>query len=413
MGNNTETPSNALVKKNKKPVLLFLCHRPPYPANKGDKIRSFNILKQLSGHFEIHLAAPTENPLEVSTASNLHKWCSSAEIFYIPKWKRAVQALFCLLTGKPLTNGWFYSSKITTWVSKKININNPSSIFVFCSSMAQYVIDTDLPNLNKVIDFVDMDSAKWHQFHKKSSGFKRWIFLREYRLLSEYEKEICSKFSKSFFVSESEVQLFSPDNSVKDKVDFFPNGVDLQYYKNLSTPCENNNYSIVFTGAMNYLPNIDAVTWFVSNCWHDIKKSVPKARLFIVGSNPSSEITCLKSSDIIVTSEVPDIRPYLANATMAIAPMRIGGGIKNKVLEAIAMAKPIVMSPLATEGLNLPQDPALIIATSPNETVEACIKLLKNPVPADHLRLWASENACWHEAIKPLLNALRVYSKNC
>jgi len=402
-----QVSTNTLLDKPQQPVkpkLLLLCHRLPFPADKGDKIRSFNLMRELSAHFDIYLAALTEQRDEQRYSTLLTQWCAAVKLVYVPRWQRLLQLAQSLFSGKTITQGWFYSHELQQWVNH-LQQQHPLQVLIYCSSMAQYVLHPQWEKTRKVIDYVDVDSVKWQQYADNSSGIKRYLYQREARLLAAYEQAICDEVQQAFFVSATERERFKPLAGCKTPIDYYTNGVDLTYYYPLPNIAPA-NCDIVFTGAMDYQPNIDAVQWFVSNCWAAIQQTLPHVRLFIVGSNPVSEIRKLVTDHIIVTGKVPDVRPYLTQATLAIAPMRLGGGIKNKVLEAMAMATPLVLSQQAAQGLALPTDPALIIANTAAETISACLQLLTQPVSASQLRDWVSQHAAWSETTKPLINAL-------
>ncbi|WP_445426533.1 TIGR03087 family PEP-CTERM/XrtA system glycosyltransferase [Alishewanella sp. HL-SH06] len=388
---------------------MFLCQRPPYPADKGDKIRSFNVMRELAKYFEIHLGALTDTQTELQYNKPLQQWCTSIQLVYHPLWQRKLQALQCLLSSQPITKGWFFNSALQEWVNQQQQNIHFDSVLVYCSSMAQYIEQAAWQSAKCIIDFVDVDSAKWREYAARSSSLKSWLYQREARLLEQYEQHICSNLVRAaFLVSATECARLQRPASCQAHIGYYVNGVDLAYYQPNSDVLQH-SLDIVFTGAMDYLPNIDAVHWFILHCWPSILQSSPSARLVIVGSNPVKSIKKLMAhQNITITGQVPDVRPYLANAALAIAPMRLGGGIKNKVLEAIAMARPMVVTTLATQGLSLPPDPALIVADSAEETIAGCLHFLKKPSSTEQLRDWISKNASWAETIKPLLSALNA-----
>lgn len=388
-----------------KPELLLLCHRVPFPADKGDKIRSLNLLKALSADFNIHLAALTESRQEQSYEVALKKWCASVKLVQLPKFQRFLQFIPALLSHKTITNAWFYSGDLKDWINRLRQKHPELRVLVYCSSMAQYVLSDAWDKYYKVIDFVDVDSKKWLEYAQNSRGIKKWLFQREALLLSREEQHIFEMMQKSYFVSAEECARFAVDEHEKSRLSYYVNGVDLRYY-NPTPDVATNPFDIIFTGVMNYPPNVNAVLWFVEHCWPGINTQIPEARLWIVGSHPVKAILNLHSHNIRVTGTVPDIRPYFSQSALAIAPMQIGGGIKNKVLEAMAMTKPLVISSVASQGLNLPDDPALVIVDTPEDTVAACIKLLLKPVPATKLRSWVESHADWSKTVQPVRMAL-------
>jgi sugar transferase (PEP-CTERM/EpsH1 system associated) len=232
--------------------------------------------------------------------------------------------------------------------------------------MTQYV--RHIHSAQRVIDFVDVDSDKWRQYAETKPWPLSWIYQRESTLLQNYEKDVAQEFDKSTFVSLKEAALFKmmmPE--VADKVDYFNNGVDTDYFSPIHqfpNPYTTDNRILVFTGAMDYWANIDAVEWFVQKVFPIVRSQVADIKFYIVGSNPAARVLALtKIPGVTVTGKVEDIRPYLKYASIAIAPLRIARGIQNKVLEAMAMGKRVILSPQAMEGIQAIDGEELYVAT--------------------------------------------------
>jgi sugar transferase (PEP-CTERM/EpsH1 system associated) len=230
--------------------------------------------------------------------------------------------------------------------------------------MAQYL--TAYPTLHRVIDFVDVDSDKWGQYAERKPWPINWVYRREARTLLAYERRIASSFDASTFVSPAEAELFlqlAPECA--DRVSYYSNGVDLDYFspaRSYDTPYPSGERVLVFTGAMDYWANVDAVSWFAREVFPAVRAQFSDVRFYIVGSRPTAEVQALANDAIVVTGSVPDIRPYLAHAQLAVAPLRIARGIQNKVLEAMAMAKAVVASPQALEGIEATPGIELLLA---------------------------------------------------
>ena len=335
--------------------LLYLVHRIPYPPNKGDKIRSYHLLKHLAQSYKVHVGAFVDDKADWCYAERLAA-IAGGEIKLLALNPRAatLKSSLGLLTGEPLTQPYYRDARMQRWLDELLARRPIAHALVFSSSMAQYLIRH--PQLKRVIDFVDIDSDKWRQYAEKKAWPLAWIYRRESRKLFELERRVTHAFDASTFVSDAEANLFkqlAPDCA--DKVFGFSNGVDTEYFSPANifpSPYAGHETVLVFTGAMDYWANVDAVIWFAQAVWPAVRRMHPAARFYIVGSRPTTAVQALAKLDgIVVTGSVPDTRPYIAHAAMAVAPLRIARGIQNKVLEAMAMAKPTLVSGQALEGI--------------------------------------------------------------
>jgi len=342
--------------------LLFLAHRIPYPPNKGDKIRSWNILKHLAENHTIHLGCFIDDPEDEQYRAVLEEICETCHFAPLNPRLAKIRSLTELLRGEPLTLGYFRNKGLAQWCAALRQTRQIDRIFAFSSSMAQYADRSVSGGERRVVDFVDVDSDKWRQYADAKQGPTRWIYARESRTLLDYERRISAACDASLFVSAAEAALFrrlSPETA--DKIFAIDNGVDLDFFdpdKAFDSPFSAEAQSVdsphlVFTGAMDYWANIDAVSWFVRNVFPGIRARRPDAIFWIVGAKPSADVIALGETEgVVVTGRVADIRPYVAHATVIVAPLRLARGIQNKVLEAMAMAKPVVGTPEALEGID-------------------------------------------------------------
>ncbi len=336
--------------------LLYLVHRIPYPPNKGDKIRSFNILKFLARHYEIHLATFVDDDDDWQYLPALEEYC--ADIYAAPLNPVAakLKSLPALLGSAPLSLPYYRHTGLADWVEAKRIQHEFHAVLVFSSAMAQYVMGERWSGMRRVIDFVDVDSDKWRQYAGSKSWPMSWVYRREGRTLLSYEREVASSFNNSFFVSQQEAELFkgqAPEAAAR--VSFVNNGVDTDYFtpqQDYVSPYAEGDQVMVFTGAMDYWANVDAVSWFAGRVLPNVRQRHARARFYIVGSRPTRQVQQLGDKDgVTVTGAVADIRPYLAHARAAVAPLRLARGVQNKVLEAMAMARPVVATPQALDGL--------------------------------------------------------------
>jgi sugar transferase (PEP-CTERM/EpsH1 system associated) len=361
--------------------LLFLAHRIPYPPNKGDKIRSFHVLKELAIHYRVHLAAFVDNSEDWKYVQKVKGLCYSSYFARLDAKTATICSMLGLVEGTALTIPYYRNRKLKQWVSRTLRQRSISKIFVFSSSMAQYVIDWRAKSCKKIIDFVDVDSAKWAQYGAMRRWPANWVYKREARKLQREEARIAREFDISVFVSKSDAELFvaqTPDQA--SRVAVIQNGVDTEYFApSLVTknPYPTHSRVLVFTGAMNYWANVDAVVWFARNVFPLILRKVNDASFYIVGSCPGKHVKALAKQDrVYVTGGVSDIRPYIAHADLAVAPLRIGRGIQNKVIEAMALARPVLSTPLALEGIGECQSLHRLADNSPEGLARKAVSLL-------------------------------------
>lgn len=336
------------------PDLLFLAHRIPYPPNKGDKIRAWHLLKHLAQTHRVHLGAFIDDPMDRRYVENVRAVCASTYFADIePRWGK-VRALTGLLSGEPLTLPFYRHAGMQAWVESQMQ-QGIDRVLVYSSAMARFVMNHD--SAKRVMDFVDIDSDKWRQYAPTKSWPLSWLYRREGDKMLAWERRVAAEFDASLFVSAAEAsdfQALAPESAAK--VSYFHNGVDAEYFspaQDFPNPYSHGGKTFVFTGAMDYWPNVDAVLWFAAEVLPQLRTSLPGCRFAIVGSKPAPAVQALATQpDILVTGRVEDVRPYLAHADVVVAPLRIARGIQNKVLEGMAMARPVVASPQAMEGIS-------------------------------------------------------------
>ncbi len=364
--------------------LLFLVHRIPYPPNKGDKIRSYHMLRHLAQRYHVHLGTFIDDADDWQYVDTVKKLCGDTHFAALNPRLARVRSLGGMIGGRPLTLDYYQNKGMQSWVDQVIRKYSIQKILVFSSAMAQFVALGE--SSRRVVDFVDIDSDKWAQYAKTKNWPMNWIFQREAKQLLRYERKIAASFDASLFVSPQESELFkslAPESS--EKVGYFSNGVDADYFSpvhNLPNPYGANESTIVFTGAMDYWPNVDAVQWFVQEVLPAVLAARPDTVFYIVGSRPTAQVQALATyHGVRVTGAVPDVRPYLAHARVAVAPLRIARGIQNKVLEAMAMAKPVIVSSQALEGIDAVPGRDLVLAENANQFIDALVQQLSRGNP--------------------------------
>ena len=361
--------------------VLFLAHRVPYPPDRGDKIRSFHMLRYLAAHRRVHLAAFADDPRDIDRPE-LAALTASRAIVRRSK-PQVVAAVQALVSGRPLSLTAFDDKRMRRAVQDVLTRENIDTVFVFSGQMAQYLPARAGPRL--IMDFVDMDSAKFAAYADAATGPMRWVYGREARLLGAFEQAIAARADASLFVSEAEAALFRASTGA-ERVQPIENGIDTALFDPAATfaPVDEGEALIVFTGQMDYRPNVEAVTWFVEAILPRIRTSRPEARLAIVGRQPTDAVRRLAAHQgVIVTGEVADVRGWIAAAAVVVAPLKLARGVQNKVLEAMAMARPVVASAAAAEGID--HDGTVMIGATAAELTEAVTHLLSDRSEAEAL----------------------------
>ena len=364
--------------------MLLLCHRIPYPPDKGDKIRAYHLLQYLCEHYSVHLGTFIDDENDLQYRSHVEAMCDSCKFIEINPLLRRLFSVTALIGKQPLSNRFYFSYALQRWVNAVLGRSDAIPIVLYSSTVAQFVMKSSQNSEgSKIIDFVDIDSDKWRQFAQRKRWPMSWIYNREYKSLQAFEFKACEWADTSYFVSQREAEDFSslvPDANVH-RVDYYSNGVDRKYFQQseqhanpfeLEEECK----PIVFTGAMDYWPNADAVDWFVKNVMRKLREIDPAYSFYIVGSKPGKAVLKLQAQPgVVVTGRVPDVRPYLQYAHAVVAPMRIARGVQNKVLEAMSMQKPVVLTEMALEGINASDKEQVLIANEVEQYIECIVGL--------------------------------------
>lgn len=440
--------------------ILYLCHRIPYPPNKGDKIRSFNEIKYLSSFHEVHLVCLADNPTDLRYENDLKKYCKRVCVIQLKTvWARA-KSLAALIYNRPISVGYFYSKLLQATVNRWLSSNHYDSVMCFSSPMAEYIFrspfmsdrfafrDKSFSQANQssseavvrplatssvpllVMDFCDVDSDKWLQYSGQTRFPLSFIYRIENRHLFEYEKKINQLFDYSIFVSHAEANLFVRLFPEAKNISVIPNGVDYEYFSpgrsytvetdesltelnELKKLNKHKKPILLFTGAMDYYANVDGVTWFCNDIFPLLKKKFPKAQFYIVGSNPHAKVKELGKRDgVESTGFVEDIRPYYQSANVCVIPLRLARGVQNKVLEAMAMGKPVVTTTKAIEGIQAVPEKHVLIEDTPQGFCDAVLRLLKDRETRERLgakgRKFVEERYDWTTNMKKLDSIIKI-----
>ena len=363
--------------------VLFLAHRLPYPPNKGDKIHTYQVLKSLAARHRVLLGTFIDDPDDEQHLPTVRAMCAELHVSRLNPRTAKLRALQGLATGAPLTVAFYSDPALRAWVQDVRDQGRADALLVYSSSMLQYADGFKLP---MAIDFADVDSAKWADYGKRHRWPMSWVYRREARTLLGVEREGAARARWSLFATDKEAELFAglaPESAACAGV--LGNGVDADYFKPdaaRASPFGAAEIPLVFMGAMDYWPNVDAVTWFAREALPQLRQRWPTLRLHIVGRSPAPAVTALAGDAVSVTGTVPDVRPYVQHAAVVGAPLRLARGIQNKVLEAMAMARPVVAASSCVAAMDVRAGEHLLAATDAADYVRAVAELLAAPEKA-------------------------------
>jgi len=399
--------------------LLYLVHRMPYPPNKGDKVRSYHLLRHLTARHRVFVGTFIDDAADEGHIETLRGLCSGLHVARLHPLRARLASLAGLLTGRALTLHYYRHAGLRRWIEQTLRQESIDAVVIFSSSMAQYA---ELPGTRPVlVDFVDVDSAKWSAYAKEHRWPMSWLYRREGARLLSYERAVASRSRRGFFATEKETQLFlelAPE--CEGRVEPMGNGVDGQYFSpqdGRASPFAEGETALVFTGAMDYWPNVDAVCWFVGEVLPLLLKTRPGLRFHIVGRAPTAAVRALAGEHVVVSGTVPDVRPYLQHAAVVVAPLRLARGIQNKILEAMAMARPVVAAAGCVAALDARTGTEIVAAEEAPDYAAAIERLLADPAAADALGqagrarvlrsyTWAAHMAVFDRHLEPQAEAV-------
>lgn len=367
--------------------ILFLAHRIPFPPDRGDKIRSHHLLKAMARLAPVHVACFMDDAADAAEEGELA--ALAASYCLVPRRKPvALAALEAVATGRPVSLPAFASPQIARYVAETLRARPISTLFVFSVQMAQY-IPADFAG-RVIMDFVDVDSAKFEAYAAEAHQPLRALYAREARLLSRFEARVARRADASLLVTPEEAALFEQRMGAGAPANVLSlgNGIDTGYFAPGARPLDpvmvESGPNIVFTGQMNYPPNVAAVVEFATGAMPAIRAVHPQARFHVVGREPSAAVKALEGRyGTRVHGRVPDVRPWLAGADLVVAPLTIARGVQNKVLEAMAMARPVLVTPAAATGIQATPGEHFAVAEGAGPLAREALALLADSVGAE------------------------------
>ena len=394
--------------------LLYLVHRLPYPPNKGDKLRSYHLLEHLSRQHRVFLGTFVDDPEDAVHVERLRTMCADLFAPSLHPLRSRIGSLAGLAHNEALTLRYYRDAGLQQWVDRTARTQSLDAVIVFSSSMAQYADKLNLPLL---VDFVDVDSAKWAQYADNRRWPLSWLYRREGTQLLAYERALAQRSTRSFFVTAKEAELFSTlAPECASRVEPMGNGVDAEYFAPdpvRPSPYAHGELPLVFTGAMDYWPNVDAITWFASEMLPALRKAWPVLRLHVVGRNPTASVRALAGDAVAVSGTVPDVRPYLQHAAACVAPLRLARGLQNKILEAMAMGRPVVAATECAEAIAAVPGNELLCAADASAFIRQIDSLLRDPARAERVgragRQRVLRDFSWHAHLSAVDRHLAVF----
>jgi polysaccharide biosynthesis protein PslH len=327
--------------------ILYLAHRVPYPPNKGDKIRALWEIRSLSASHNIDLFCFYDHHEDRNSVDALRPYCRECYVEPLSWWRSRLEAIYAVIRKKPFSLAYFYSQTMAARVKAALASQGYDAILCFGSAMAGYVDDE--PSIPRVLDMVDVDSAKWAEYARDSMPPLRWLWQQEARLLGEYERKAAGSFANTLLCTDAEADLLRR-SAPGGKINVLRHMVDTAYFDPAQVEMPAHIAAlqpyVLFAGSMDYAPNIDAVEWFYRNALPLMRREMPKLRFVIVGRNPARAVRELAhdASVVTVTGTVPDVRPYFRAAAATVAPMLLARGVQNKILESLSMGVPVAAS---------------------------------------------------------------------
>jgi sugar transferase (PEP-CTERM/EpsH1 system associated) len=385
-----------------RPTVLYLVHRLPFPPDKGDRIRAFQVLRYLSQKAAVHLACLSDEPIEPTRLDGLRRHCAKIAVIELGAFRWA-RALGSLARGRTVSEGAFSSPQLREVLRQWTATTSFDACLVSASSMVPYLRLAELKNVPAVVDLVDVDSEKWFDYASASAMPRRWLYRVEGRRLRKLEAKLPTWVNGVTLVSQAEARLYQ-SFCTNGQVAVIGNGVDLNHFH---PQPQLDQQRCVFLGALDYRPNVDGIIWFCREVWPKVRQLLPHASVQLVGRRPVAAVQRLAQlGGVEVVGQVDDVRPYMARASVSIAPLLMARGVQNKILEAMAMGKASVVSPSCMKGIGAQPNCHLLVASTAEEWTRELVGLLQNHSRRIQLgnaaREYVMQHHRWDRCLAPL-----------
>ena len=392
--------------------VMMLTHRLPYAPNRGDRRRAYYILRFLSASHQVHLVSLVHDDDEASKAADMKDLVASVEVALASPLSRPFAASAALLRGAPLTHVLLDGPALRPAVERVAARVRPDVVLAYCSGLARFAMEPPLRGTPWVLDLVDVDSDKWRQFADGSGSPLSWVYRREAARLEAFEALASQSAAATLVVNERELTSLRAVAPAASGA-IVPNGIDIGHLRSPRPPARGEG--VLFCGVMSYRPNDEAARWFISEVWPLVRLSRPAASLCIAGTAPTSALRRLarRSEGVEVTGHVADVRPYYWDASVFVAPIRLGRGVQNKALDAAAAGLPSVVTSFVHEGLPRDVAPSSRVADDALSFAKAVVELLeKSPEERRAIAGQADLRAMsWSTRLAPLTGILEAAAR--
>ncbi|MCW3101580.1 MAG: glycosyltransferase [Bacteroidetes bacterium] len=379
--------------------ILVILSRVPYPLEKGDKLRAFNQVKELSKKHQVILFALNDTTLDEHAKEELKKYCVAYSIMPLPRSTVIKNLARSFFSGMPMQVGYFYFQKAQRKIDELVRKHNPDHIYCQLIRTAEYA--KPYPNIPKTLDYMDVFSKGIERRLKTDPFYMKPVLSMEYRRLLKYERKVFSMFNNKTIISAQDRDLIPHPDRLQIKV--IPNGVDTGFFKPLARKKE---FELLFNGNMNYPPNVESVEYLVEKVMPYVWSKLPATRLLISGASPNARVMELGSERVVISGWVDDVRENYSKSKILVAPMQISIGLQNKLLEAMAMQLPCVTSALANNALGAKHNEQIMVADQPEQYARHIIELLQNEAKAKQIAMngyrFAVDNFNWQSTTAAL-----------
>lgn len=392
--------------------VLMLTHRLPFPPDRGDRIRSYHLLRELSHHFDVSLASVSDEPVNDEQRAVIKELTGQFHVHRISQRAAKCRAAAALLAGKAGTPDAFFRESLARRVMAWHNEDPFDAILTFCTGMVRYarVLNRHShPRPRHVLDLVDVDSLKWKAYSKQTRWPQSHLYAKEAERLVEIEGAKHDHFDAITVISDAEAEAYQQNISSEQNLHVVRNGVDLNYFHAMPDAIST---TIAFIGVLDYPPNIEAMEWFIAEALPMLRERCGNVRLNIAGRRPTKRIMKLDGQpNVSVLGPVNDVREVLRTASVIIAPLRTARGVQNKVLEAMACARTVIVSPQALEGIHATPGEHLVLAETPRQWADYAFRLIEDVETRGRIASAARKQVeryyDWSSAIAPMIDLVR------